>query len=245
MDLRYGEVYTLGVRVQAARAERARLKRSDREVTEAIEAAQPFNAALSEWRAAYFDSQALRPAVEAWLAVCAAETSRLRGEVDPAAWTTAADRFEQLGLPYVTAYCRWREAEAVLASGGDRLRAVNVLSAAFETASRLGAKPLLSEVESLGQRARIALERAQAQDASPAAKQSDGFGLTDRERDVLTLIAAGRTNRQIGTELFISVKTAGIHVSNILGKLGVASRGEAGALAHKLGLDQRDEAVRR
>ena len=50
------------------------------------------------------------------------------------------------------------------------------------------------------------------------------------------LVAAGRTNRQIGEELFISEKTAGVHVSNILGKLGVSGRGEAAAMAHQLGL---------
>ncbi|HTU75545.1 MAG TPA: helix-turn-helix transcriptional regulator, partial [Trebonia sp.] len=60
--------------------------------------------------------------------------------------------------------------------------------------------------------------------------------LTDRERDVLRLIARGMSNRDIGTELFISPKTASVHVSNILGKLGVASRTEAAARAHALRL---------
>ncbi len=238
MDVRYGEVYALGVRVHADRAERARLKRSHDEVTDAIEAGQAYIAAVSKWRVAYLDSEPLRPIVEAWLSVCKAETSRLDGEQDPVAWTAAAEGVERLGLPYMVAYCRWREAEAVLGSAGDRAHAAKALTAAFDTASRLGARPLLGEVGALAQRARIPLELARADVAVPTAEQSDGFGLTDREREVLTLIAAGRTNRQIGTELFISVKTAGVHVSNILGKLGVASRGEAGALAHKLGLDE-------
>ncbi|WP_243761755.1 response regulator transcription factor, partial [Streptomyces sp. YIM 98790] len=69
--------------------------------------------------------------------------------------------------------------------------------------------------------------------AGPAAP---GPGLTARERDVLSLVAAGRSNRQIAEELFISPKTVSVHVSNILAKLEVSGRGEAAALAHRLGL---------
>jgi DNA-binding NarL/FixJ family response regulator len=60
--------------------------------------------------------------------------------------------------------------------------------------------------------------------------------LTTREREVLRLVAVGRTNGEIGTELFISTKTASVHVSNILAKLGVGARGEAAALAYREGL---------
>jgi DNA-binding NarL/FixJ family response regulator len=70
---------------------------------------------------------------------------------------------------------------------------------------------------------------------SPAAS----LGLTRREVEVLALVAEGRTNRQIGQALFITPKTAGVHVSRILAKLGIASRGEAAAVAHRLGLDKR------
>ena len=59
------------------------------------------------------------------------------------------------------------------------------------------------------------------------------FGLTERELEVLRLVAAGRGNRDIAAELFISPKTASVHVSNILGKLGVSSRGEAAATAYR------------
>ena len=64
------------------------------------------------------------------------------------------------------------------------------------------------------------------------------LGLTQREAEILALVAAGRTNRQIGQELFITPKTAGVHVSRILAKLGVTGRGEAAAVAARLGLDQ-------
>jgi DNA-binding NarL/FixJ family response regulator len=60
--------------------------------------------------------------------------------------------------------------------------------------------------------------------------------LTARELEVLSLVAAGQTNRQIGERLFISEKTASVHVSNLLGKLGAAGRGEAALIAHRLGL---------
>jgi DNA-binding NarL/FixJ family response regulator len=61
--------------------------------------------------------------------------------------------------------------------------------------------------------------------------------LTAREREVLALIADGRTNRKIAQELFITEKTASVHVSNILGKLGATNRGEAAALAHRAGFE--------
>ena len=81
--------------------------------------------------------------------------------------------------------------------------------------------------------------------AAPAAAAAavESFGLTRRERDVLRLVAAGHTNRRIAEELFISPKTASVHVSNILAKLGVAGRGEAAALAHRLRLFRSPSAV--
>ncbi|NVI90343.1 response regulator transcription factor, partial [Actinomadura sp. BRA 177] len=67
-------------------------------------------------------------------------------------------------------------------------------------------------------------------------RASAPLGLTPREFEVLRLVAEGRSNRDIAEALFISVKTASVHVSNILGKLDVASRGEAAATAHRLAL---------
>jgi DNA-binding CsgD family transcriptional regulator len=115
-----------------------------------------------------------------------------------------------------------------------------VLQAAYQTAVRLGAAPLRREIELLAQRGRIRLELpaelAAVEPEAPSVAAS--LGLTRREAEVLALVAAGRTNRQIGKELFITPKTASVHVSRILAKLGVTGRGEAAAVAHRVGLDR-------
>jgi DNA-binding NarL/FixJ family response regulator len=95
---------------------------------------------------------------------------------------------------------------------------------------------LRSEIEALARRGRIelaAIEPPPAVEAThdPAAE----LGLTRREREILGHIALGRTNRQIADELFISIRTVGVHVSHILGKLSVTNRSEAAAVAHRLG----------
>ena len=145
-----------------------------------------------------------------------------------------------LRRPYPAAYAQWRQAEALLASRAPRAQAETTLRAAHAVAIRLAAAPLQRELELLAQRGRIGLEAS----ADPAVTEpkapsvATSLGLTRRETDVLALVAAGKTNRQIGQELFITPKTAGVHVSRILAKLGVAGRGEAAAVAHRLGLDQ-------
>jgi DNA-binding CsgD family transcriptional regulator len=144
-----------------------------------------------------------------------------------------------LGRPYPAAYAQWRQAEALLASRAPQAQAAGPLRAASEVAVRLGAAPLRRELELLAQRARIQLESPVDSAAEPEALSvAASLGLTRREAEVLALVAAGRTSRQIGQELFITPKTAGVHVSRILAKLGVAGRGEAAAVAHRLGLDK-------
>jgi DNA-binding NarL/FixJ family response regulator len=162
----------------------------------------------------------------------------LLGRSDPERWATAVTAFEALGQPYPAAYARWREAEAVLAAHGPRARAAAALRQADAVTGRLGASPLRHEIQRLAQRARINLADSlssptnQSSEPSPAER----LGLTRREREVLALVAAGLTNERIAETLFISPKTAGNHVSNILAKLGVAGRVEAAAIAHKGGL---------
>ena len=84
----------------------------------------------------------------------------------------------------------------------------------------------------------LAMDTAVADEAGPAAPPDPlaRFGFTAREREVLSLLAAGRSNPEIGQALFISTKTVSVHVSNILAKLGVRGRAEAAAVAHRLGV---------
>ena len=140
--------------------------------------------------------------------------------------------------PTPCAYARWREAEARLAARGHRDVASAALREAHEIASRLSAIPLAREIEALATRARLDLspDESPAGVASGEPDEGADFGLTAREREVLGLSHwVGRTARS-PTELFISENTAGVHVSNILGKLAVSSRGEAAAVAYRLGL---------
>jgi DNA-binding CsgD family transcriptional regulator len=112
-----------------------------------------------------------------------------------------------------------------------------VLGRAAEVTGRLGAHPLDGEVKALARRGRVDLGPPAATTAPGAPMPGEQLGLTPREAEVLALVAAGRSNRQIAQALFISPKTASVHVSNILAKLGVAGRVEAAAVAHRLGLD--------
>jgi DNA-binding CsgD family transcriptional regulator len=162
------------------------------------------------------------------------EAELLRRDAAPsaAAWQAAVRAWEEAGDIWPLTYARFRLAE-VLCGTGDRESAVDLLRAAAATCEQLGVRPLLEDVQALARRARVDLERAGA----PAANgPSVPFGLTVREREVLALVAAGRSNGQIATALFISPKTASVHVSNILAKLGVSGRVEAAAVAHRLGL---------
>ncbi|NDU74880.1 AAA family ATPase [Actinomadura sp. DSM 109109] len=155
----------------------------------------------------------------------AGELARARGVLDRAAWEEAAAAWEALANPYYRARALCRVAEAALAAG-DHEAAAAALHTAGVLAGGLGARPLAERAADLLRRTRS----PRRGDASAP------LGLTPREFEVLRLVAEGRSNRDIAEELFISAKTASVHVSNILGKLGVASRGEAAATAHRLAL---------
>jgi ATP/maltotriose-dependent transcriptional regulator MalT len=149
------------------------------------------------------------------------------------AWDEAARAWEAAGQPYPLAAALLRSAEAML-SAGDRDGATSRLRRAAALAQRLGARPLSDDITLLARRARVSLDPDG--DGGTPGPGPDRLGLTAREFEVLRLVAAGRSNREIAAELFISAKTASVHVSNILGKLGVTSRGEAAAAAHRLRL---------
>jgi DNA-binding CsgD family transcriptional regulator/tetratricopeptide (TPR) repeat protein len=178
---------------------------------------------------------------EAAAALVAAELTRANDVPDPEAWARAAGRFDALDDPYPAAYARYQQAAAVMASQRERASAQEPLRAAHRTACQLRAEPLRRDVELLARQARLTLDPVEVHDAYPSARPNgrsspfDGLGLTDRELEVLRLVAGGWTNQQIADSLFISRKTASVHVSNIMGKLGVGSRTEAAAVAHRLG----------
>jgi DNA-binding CsgD family transcriptional regulator len=170
------------------------------------------------------------------VATIEAERHRLDRQAAANLWADAGGRWRPLENPYLLAYCRWREAEALLGDG-ERAAAVAALSEAHRIATSLGARPLRSAVEALAARSRFDLSTSKTEMSPvPTGSPEDPFGLTRRERDVLPLLVKGRTNRQIAEELFISENTAGVHVSNILGKLGVSTRTEAAGIAARLGL---------
>ncbi|WP_371644911.1 helix-turn-helix transcriptional regulator [Streptomyces mirabilis] len=161
----------------------------------------------------------------AWLARAEAEWLRAHSGPEVAAWEQAVAAFDY-GDPYELARCERRLAEALLVADR-RQEAAERARAARDTAVRLGAVPLREELDTLIRRGRLA-DSPSAADRVPA--------LTARESDVLRLLARGRTNRQIGEELFITGKTASVHVSNILAKLGASGRTEAVAIAYREGL---------
>ena len=216
-----------------------------------------------------------RREAEAHLAIARAFSHRLDGRDDPDDWADAAVTWHELGDPYGAARARWRQAEAALEAADDarsgRAAAREPLLEAIEIALRLEARPLLSRLADLAGRALIpvppsvgavletapapAVAEDEAVNGHAAAssvlrsgeppRSGDTFGLSGREREVLGLIAQGRTNREIGERLFISQKTVGVHVGNILQKLGVSGRVEAAAVAIRLGMSGTDAPVGR
>ena len=131
-------------------------------------------------------------------------------------WHETADRFAELGHPHEEARARTRLA-AVLRASGDAEGGQAEADAARAVATRLGAAPLLDEL-------------------GAGRSVISAGALTPREREILALVADGRSNGDIGTQLFISAKTVSVHVSNLMAKLGAGSRTEAAALARRAGL---------
>jgi DNA-binding CsgD family transcriptional regulator/tetratricopeptide (TPR) repeat protein len=200
------------------------------------------------------------PGAQAWLATAAAEAGRLDGVIDPQPWIEAVAAWDAAGDPAEGAYVRYRAAETALRKVGVKAAVGPELIAAWRTATRLRAVWLREAIETLARRARIALVMTPAPGGAPesdepasraldqvepgripvARKSGSGHGLSAREIEVLRLVAAGRSNGEIGDELFITRKTAGVHVTHILDKLGVSNRVEAAMAAARLGLIDAD-----
>jgi DNA-binding CsgD family transcriptional regulator/tetratricopeptide (TPR) repeat protein len=230
-----GQLLAAGLRACADLAEQARARR-DHDAARAAESAAAELGSLAEQMAGVpFTDSPFLAQIPANHATWRAEWTRLAGASDPGAWHTAAKSWETLNYPHRAGYAWWRHAQAQLDAGQPTTAATAALQAAA-TASA-GHAPLHAQVDALAARAHIPLDvPATTTTAPPPAPVSAPYGLTVRELAVLRLLAAGRTNNQIGTELYISPTTARVHVSNILRKLGVTSRVQAAALAERAGL---------
>jgi DNA-binding CsgD family transcriptional regulator len=183
------------------------------------------------------------PLARTYLTLGGAEAERLESADACPAWESAVAACRAVGHTYLEGYAHWRHAEALLslrrARGG-----AQALAHAHALATRIGAVSLRHEVELLARRARVDLGATHTEDTAETATSSQparGTGLTPRQLEVLALIAAGMTNREIAQKLFITEKTAAAHVSSILAGLRVRSRVEAATAAHRLGLVATDD----
>jgi DNA-binding NarL/FixJ family response regulator len=221
----------IGLSARADRASRARAAGDEETVEAEIGAASELiEAARSGAEHRRRPKAILGLEGRAWLARAEAEWHRVTGENAPEGWESVLAAFDH-GFVYEAGRARWRLAEA-LAEAGRRDDAQREWSHAVEVADRLGAAPLRKALDDLARRARL----GHGQPGWAGGRPGKLAGLTSREREVLRLIVAGRSNREIGATLFIAPKTASVHVSNILAKLGAASRTEAAAIAHGEGL---------
>ena len=220
-----------GLRAQAELVALARARTDSEAVAVWLEQADRL---LQTARDAYEQAVAITPNARGWLALAEAEHARVGGAGTPSLWSEAAAAWSRLERTPAVAYCRWREAEALVSDGASRSEAGSRLREAHAIALGLGAQPLLHELELLAGRARLDLTVPNV-DPSPEGQGLGAvLGLTPREVEVLDLMSRGCTNREIASALVISVKTAGVHVSHILRKLGASSRVEAATIAHQL-----------
>jgi DNA-binding CsgD family transcriptional regulator len=231
------ELLTVGLRAAAERASDARAHRRSADETDACERAAAWLETLRDLIARTAEQGAISRAGLGFGLIGEAEAAGIDGEPQPAAWQAAADHWRSIGQPYRIATCQYRYAQASLAAREPRAAAIAALAEANEIAGQLGAEPLRTDIETLARIARIDLADGVAPlDTVAATPAQRPFGLTERELEVLEQLVGGLSNRQIGDALFISESTAGVHVSNILGKLGVTSRVEAAAIAVRSGL---------
>ena len=230
-----GWLLALGMRACADLAEQARARRAASAAENAASAADGLTLWVAQMGGAAFTDHPYVAAIPAERATWEAERTRLSGASDEAAWGAAAKAWQDLGCPHRAGYAWWRQAQARLDAGQPATAAAAALRAAALCAD--GHASLLAQVHLLAERARIPLHaRVAAPATRPSVDAATPYGLTGRELAVLRLLSAGRTNAQIGTELYISPKTAGVHVSSILRKLGVTGRVQAAALAERAGL---------
>ena len=228
-----GPVLVLALRACADLAEQASAERDAEALTTATRYAKQLSELHARMTPDPLTSGPLRPTAAADGATRQAEGSRLRGQSDVALWEQAATAWDALSRPHRAAYARWRQAEALLSTPQGRADAAAVLRTAAPQA--LQHVPLAAAIGELARRARVDLSPPGPK-ARPEERPPRAFDLTERELVVLELLAQGKTNSEIGATLFISRKTASVHVSNILRKLGVPTRVQAAAVAERVGL---------
>lgn len=224
-------VMRAGMRCEAEAAEEARARRQPADLAHARHRATQLHSHMQDLLARPGPTRGWKREVGVLAAICDGERSRVEGHSDESAWAEAGKRASALTFAYLLAYCRFRLGEALIVADGDRDDATEHLRCAHQCADTMGARPLRQLIERFARRARI--------DVGSAGGVEDAFGITPREREVLRLLVQGATNRHIAEQLFIAEKTASVHVSNIIRKLGVANRGQAAALAHRHGLVDR------
>jgi DNA-binding CsgD family transcriptional regulator/tetratricopeptide (TPR) repeat protein len=244
---------TLGLRAAAERAEALRADRDDSGLVEL----QARVVALRD-HATALSPRVVTAGAAAWLTTAEAERERLDGAPDPEPWRRAIAAWGSGIDPFEAAYARYRFAETQLRRAGVKADVATELVDAWRSTVELGAASLRGAIEVLARRARVPL----TVDPGWATERDDGHaetepiatgpgrpgapgsgpshGLSAREIEVLRLVAAGRSNGEIGDELFITRKTAGVHVTHILDKLGVSNRVEAAMAAARLGLLEQD-----
>ncbi len=230
-------IINVAVRAYAEVAERSRANRAEADAEAAARrAAELAEDAKALAAGTYAEGASSTPWMRAIAMQVEAEAERAAGRSAPKAWGRAASAHAVVGTLPDVAYCRYREAEALL-DAGDRVAATARLMDAHELALRVGIRPLIERIDDLARRGRLSLdERPGGEVATFPDTASDPWGLSPREREVLALVGEGRTNRQIGDALFISDKTASVHVTHILVKMGVSSRTEAALLAGRSGV---------
>ena len=228
------EMFVLGLRAAADLAEFHRARRDPEGEQAAQEAVLRLMAELDRMGGRPFVDHPFLVRIPADYASWTAEASRADGTSDADTWESVAMGWQRLQRPHRSAYALWRSVEAHAAEGHLPVAAARKLQSAASAAA--GMAPLVTAITRLARQRRVPLDAAD--DAAQAITTSApvATGLTERERQVLRLVCQGRTNSQIGAELYISRKTASVHVMNILRKLNVTNRTQAAALAERLGI---------
>jgi DNA-binding CsgD family transcriptional regulator len=232
-----GGLFGLAARACADMAAHGRAIDDLTETATALQAAKELEDILNRCVEDPFNQPAVPGSAAADALSWSAELTRVHVPSDPKAWSQAAAAWDAIGAPHRVAYALLREAEALLLTPRPRREATAVLRRAAVLASQHAM--LQSDIATLAARARIRLPEARLPN-HPSERATRPFGLTSREIDVLHLMAVGRTNAEIAATLFISPRTVGVHVGNILQKLHVSSRVQAAGIAQELNLQRED-----